>query len=914
MQRHFLRLVPVATILIPFIWCFGSALLTPGSFAHRDAARFYHPLFEWTIEEWEGGRVPLWNPQENCGTSVVGDATSSVWYPGKLVFLLPFDFIFNYKFYVLLHILSAAATSFLLARHWKATSQAASLCALSYAFGGYVVFQHTNVVFLVGASWLPASVLAIDCMIRRRRVVWSLVLGITLALMTLGGDPQAAYHAGLLATLYAILVWVNRLRRVRRRTAHNRNRAPIEAAPKPLWQRVARHRLALLAMAASSGWGLAAIQILPSIQQNARSERATLFDTPRNVYQILPLLSRPDPGPGQDQTLESRVGRGLFGSPLAETHHRNIYLYSIAPWRLVELAFPNASGKPFPTNRRLPLVNEMSDAWVPSLYLGILPLLLALSVWRIRSRSIRTQWLSWSVALAIVGSFGWYGPGWVLQALRSDEGVIGEPVGGLYWMMVTWLPSYDQFRYPAKLFLVASLGLSLLAARGWDRMCVDPKRVVVLLRWLGGIAAIGLLASILGRSTLTSWLNETPPDEMFGPLSANGAATVLHLSLLHTTLVCGICWWFSRRLLTKHDTVATVALLLLTAAELAVAQGWMISLAPDDLWHSPAWADREIKAHVADSEELFRVHRSRGFRFRPPEWTAAGSSTRDVDALRWHRDTLSPRTHLDGDMSLFVGGVSINPDDLMAVVGIAHGYGPAREDDVSHLHPDVLNAFGVRYIVQADRADVERFRVQLGYEKIAMLPNQNAAIWFDPNHFPRSWIVHDVEWLPKNESNEPSYTGVTTAHVFFPEGRPRDLRVQAAVETEHPPDPASLRPLGAPPPVESCRVVNYEPQRVEIEAELNQPGLVVLSDYYDPDWRAEVIAKSTGAVVPNQVLRTNRIMRGLYLPPGKFKILYRYEPRAFWRGAGISVVCWSCCAVWLITRLSLLIWRRQSEP
>ena len=42
---------------------------------------------------------------------------------------------------------------------------------------------------------------------------------------------------------------------------------------------------------------------------------------------------------------------------------------------------------------------------------------------------------------------------------------MGPAVGGLYWFFVTFLPGYVSFRFPAKLFVVASLFLCLIAAR-----------------------------------------------------------------------------------------------------------------------------------------------------------------------------------------------------------------------------------------------------------------------------------------------------------------------------------------------------------------------------------------------------------------------------------------------------------------
>ena len=88
-----------------------------------------------------------------------------------------------------------------------------------------MLFQYSNVVFLVGAAWLPLAVLAADRMMLqgtearcegsgvRARVGWAVVFGVVLALMTLGGNAEMAYHAGLAAAMYAVwLAWHDRRR------------------------------------------------------------------------------------------------------------------------------------------------------------------------------------------------------------------------------------------------------------------------------------------------------------------------------------------------------------------------------------------------------------------------------------------------------------------------------------------------------------------------------------------------------------------------------------------------------------------------------------------------------------------------------------------------------------------------------
>jgi hypothetical protein len=90
---------------------------------------------------------------------------------------------------------------------------------------------------------------------------------------------------------------------------------------------------------------------------------------------------------------------------------------------------------------------------------------------------------------------------------------------------------------------------------------------------------------------------------------------------------------------------------------------------------------------------------------------------------------------------------------------------------------------------------------------------------------------------------------------------------------------------------ESCRVVHYDPLRVEIEAELTRPGLVVLADQFYPGWRLSV-ATAGGPDRQVPILRTNRVMRGAWLPAGRHRLVYRYRPASFLWGAAISGIGW----------------------
>ena len=969
LRLGYARLLAVAVILGPFLWCFGPALWGARSFVFRDAAHYYYPLFQWCCREWAAGRIPLWNPQENCGVPVLADTTSSVLYPGKLLFLVPLPYAAAYKLYVSGHVLLAAAAAFTLARRWAASLPAATLCAVSYAFGGNVIFQYCNVVFLVGAAWLPLALLTADQMLVHRSLGWSLGLGVVLALMVLGGDPHGAYHAGLLAALYAWLLWRHRRAAAAviepgaaEETASWDGEGPSGHPAEPLTTtgsagaspsrtrgslavRLATHRFSLLALAACAAALLAAVQMLPATQWLQGSDRAA-YRAPRSIYEVPPFLVRDRSSPRA-----YTVARGLFGRPLEGTHHEHIYHFSVGPWRLAELVWPNFSGRPFPQNRRwISALPAEGQAWTPSLYQGLLPLLLALGSWRLRGGSPRVRWLSWALLLATLGSFGWFGLGWLIQEIRCswlggdpDRLLLGQPVGGLYWLMVVGLPGYAYFRYPAKLLTISALALSLLAAHGFDRLLAarakdegrrakdegprgneegqrledeERRSANSSWRWLiaaaVGLSLAGWLLTLVLASPWSLWMNAAPDDALAGPLDANGALHDLRWAFLQTAGL-GAClgWLFApgracRSTGRLGGRSAALLGLLLTAVELALAHSWMVPTAPLDAWQHPAYFAEQIATHARLHEDgqPFRVFRAPRQDWFSAAWVLNASGDRQQAGLRWDRDTLFPKHHLDSGLSLLEADDTLAALEYRTLLRVARQYGPPRTDVGAEPHRSVLDVLAARYLlVPQGLAGTPGERIAVPVEAgdaepgappdASGHPPANATLWYNAQHLPRAWIVHRVELWPPLASQDPAAVEQRTRSLLFPAAGPRDWRQVAIVESNLPGLSGLADAARGPASVEeSCRIVVSQPQRVEIEVALSQQGLVVLSDLCYPGWSAEGFQPGAERPSPLSVLRTNRIMRGVALPAGSWRIVYTYRPTRFYLGAVVSLVAW----------------------
>ena len=392
-----------------------------------------------------------------------------------------------------------------------------------------------------------------------------------------------------------------------------------------------------------------------NLQKN--SDRA-VSETARSLYEIPSTLGA--------ENATQRITDGLLCRQLdPSTHHGRVYQFSVGPWRLAEYVWPNFSGRQYPINRRwLEAVPAEGRVWTPSLYMGILPLILAVMSMRFRRNGDRederdtqfVRWLSWTAVLAVLASFGWYGLGWVLREFQLAAGmdttgcpVIGAPVGGLYWLMSVVLPGYVYFRYPAKLLIVAAIALSTLSARGWDGVFSERPLAVVKFRGcLACICLLSLLAAAVSTAVRPWWhsqLSATPPDVLFGPLDTVGAANGLLFAFLQTALVCAAAYWLLRPPAKRRSWTA-VALLALTAVDLGVANGWMVASAPAELWLQPSKIAQAIRRDRAAHGETGTARVWRHPVWLPASWQTQASVDRMAESVRWDRDTLWPKHNL----------------------------------------------------------------------------------------------------------------------------------------------------------------------------------------------------------------------------------------------------------------------------
>ncbi len=482
---------------------------------YRDSAYLYLPLYHWIEEETQASGLPLWNPYEDFGYSPLADTSSALLYPGKLIFRLPLGtYTYRYGLYLSVHLLVASLGAAWMARRFGVRPLWSSIAGISFGFSGPVAFQTTNAIFLVGAAWLPWALGAYWMATTRRWIGWAVLTGMFLALMVLGGDPQMTFF-----TLWVVLA--SSFLFVSRTWFKSTNR----------WGEVG-HQLTVPAVIVVSTLALSAAQLVPSWQATLQSERASSGEV-RNIWQAL--ASRNKLGLGENL-------KHLFLEPNPGTHSDAIYQFSQPPWTLAELFWPNVSGHLYPINTRwidgFPAADRM---WHATLYQSVLIVLFATC----GVNTLRSSGRNWLIGLGtffLCASFGWYGLGWLAHelGLLSTSSRVANPAGGIYWLMVTFLPGVDLFRYPAKVFPFVTLVIAVvgsLHAPYMMRSTFRPARVVSIFLIVAPISLpLGWLSRLNEHSIWQGF------DWHFGPLEKVQALVQISVGLGTTSLLALVFW------------------------------------------------------------------------------------------------------------------------------------------------------------------------------------------------------------------------------------------------------------------------------------------------------------------------------------------------------------------------------------
>jgi hypothetical protein len=967
-----------------FLCCFAPALLEDRQFGFRDAGHYYYPLHARVQKEWNERRWPLWEAEENSGMPLLGNPTAAVLYPGKIVFVA-FPYKWAARIYIVVHSVLAFAAMLILMRSWKIGWGGSGVSALSYTFGAPILFQYCNIIYLVGAAWLPLGIHAVDRWVRLGRR-WAIPeLAVVLGMEVLGGDPQSAFLLGIAGLGYAAA-----LARARSRSTRTQSPGLGRIGPARRW---GAWRTAATAVALFVAW-FAATLIMASVFPKFRPPHDRL-PTPAlpwiGAMSVAVLAAwlliagiflyrwqgRPWRHPLGAMALGLAVSALLATAATAaqlfpvieftqqttrasEPGTHELYAFSIEPHRLIELIWPNIWGAQFGSNSNWAPLIQLPGAypkmWVPSLYLGGMTFVLALSALALRKGPPRQVWLSWIAIISAVGGIGQYtSPIWMTRALAAispagpiaaaaadlgpldkfatspirEDGYLRDGDGSVYWLLAAFLPGFRQFRFPAKLFTFTALALAALAGIGCDQASAGPnRRASTITAVLLGVTLCLLAAVFAERQTVLGTIQGIESSSMFGPLDAQGAVRAIIRSLAHASAVLAL-GWLSIKLLRTRPALAAAFMLLVVSFDLASANARFIFTVPQSLFETkPEVLDlieREEQARPAAGP--FRIHRMP--LWNPAIWGKTSTPDRMSDIVAWERGTLQPKygidlgvqyTHTIGvaelyDYEWFFSGFArhVFNAKTAADLGIKSGdtiiYYPRRGFDLWNTRYFVLPYFpnGWKDEMRATAAfrdhtrsvypKEDQFLVPGGKEKLSQWINANDFhVVRNEQEFPRAWIVHRVRAVERPVGLSRASRFAAIEEILYANDR------YWSDETKVSFDPHQLAWVtGDDIPEVRPRLSDQPPTKSEkVAVTYPSPQQAVL----------DVDLESPGLVVladvhypgwqltidekPAKIYRVNQLMRGALAPAGHHRLVYTFTPRSFQIGLLVSCAGLPC--------------------
>ena len=870
-------IVLMATIAVLFFDAVGSDCV----FAYRDSLHFYPPLYKLVRDEWLAGRVPLWNPLLNCGQPLAGMGTAGAFYIPQLVLTMLLPDGVSLNVYGIAHVAFAATGAYRLSRDQRCSRPAATVAGLAYGFCGSVLLQVYNPIYAAGAAWLVWAVCAGMRLLQGGRLRDGLLLAAALAMAVSCGDPQAAYHAGIVLGI----AWL--------------------CMPDRMWR-----RLGLLAVAGFAGGLLALVQVALTAEFMRGTSRG-IHAVPHSVWEIPTFFARPAAERIGLHWYDVLIGR----PPVGDTHYADIYSFSIFPWQFIELVWANFSGTTF---YRWPVMLgiDKPGAWANSLYAGVVPVAAALAA----LVTARGQWLprrTWCVVLAwaAIASLGGLG----IVGLARNLAVIatgrwqefgyqpGDEVGGLSWAMSILLPGYGGFRYPAKWMTVVALAVSQLAGGGMT-LLADPAARGSFGRAIAGIRTLSLAVLIVGLgAAAVVGAGCVLPGQVGDVRRELALWAVFRGGGLAAAIASGaglvMAWLERHRGNALVIQTAPVALALLTAVDLVAAGRAELMVAPfSDLVASSGYLDS-----LASTQ--------------PPE------RGRDPARPRLYVQAVVPKVVDQREPRRFVGytgvmgrshvpwlhGVGLVGEPSTAMpADLERMYEPRQIDGRAVPPRRVLDLAGADYFVvsleglgkaTAKAAFAEWSPAQLQGEfagpapcgeplpmQPLWLPGEEqdapvAVVVKNTAAQPRVRIVRNVELRPPGSPS--------ADEIAIPSPQIPDLFRRVIVEAEGeaaiaPPVPAAP---GLLPAVDGCRIVVDESQHVVVEADLPTPGMLVVADTFHPDWQA-TIEGVAGDPLPLNIFRANRMHRAVSLPAGRHRVSFRYHSQTFSRSAAMTLAAW----------------------
>lgn len=383
-MKNIAPLVLLFCIALLFLW---PVLSGQEHLYFRDTLIFTLPA-KWFLSHTSPQFLALWNPRIFMGYPQFAVPSNGPFYPLNLILRFA-PIATTYPYYIFAHFLLALGFTYGFVKNLTQRWEAGFFAAMAFGFSGYVTFSAAAHVGFASMVWLPAILFFIQKGAQHRRHV--LFAGLCAGLQILGGEIHYCAMTLMVALGFCLSTF------------------PLKKA------------VSTFAMLFATAIGIAAVQIIPTLEFLARSNRAS----------------------------------GLSWEEAT--------IWSFHPLRLLEFLTPFPFGSIFPNMRSyrggqfFPL--RFNQPFILSVYFGVVPILFFLLSVRQWGQKHNRLWIGFTLLFLLLG-FGPWSP--------------------FFWI-AHHLPPFSTMRYPEKFIWIASFCMIVIAAKAFAYFSTSKRLLCVLL-------------------------------------------------------------------------------------------------------------------------------------------------------------------------------------------------------------------------------------------------------------------------------------------------------------------------------------------------------------------------------------------------------------------------------------------------
>ncbi len=437
-ERITWKINPILPVLgVPLI-LFGGMLIKGQVLFWGTPSLQFFPWWDFAWSRLLSGEIPLWNPLSGMGAPLIANYQTALFYPpywvGFIAYLVGGTawMAWAHTLLVMGHLMAAGIGMMRLLKRLQLNTLAQMIGGLCYGAGGYLVSRAGFLSINAATTWFPWVLLTVTRLIEEQKWDRTIPAGLSYGLLFLAGHAQTAWYVVLFSVCWMIWwSWVD----AEEDGFNSRVRRLLKHASR-------------FAAAGLIGIGIAAVQLLPTLEYLLQSQRS------------------------------SEVG------------YEAAMTYSFWPWRFLTLLAPDLFGTPAAGNYW-----GYGNYWEDAVYIGLLPLILAGIVIikmglpgrkadHIRPRGRKHQKLVRFSGIMVGVSF--------LLALGKNTPV--------FPFLYRHVPTFDLFQAPTRFSIWAQLSLALAAAVGAHQWTRPENRRLYWTR----LAAAGCVAVAAGAGA--AWL------------------------------------------------------------------------------------------------------------------------------------------------------------------------------------------------------------------------------------------------------------------------------------------------------------------------------------------------------------------------------------------------------------------------